>query len=217
MFSQQFKRLAGPTLIVGGLLWVAATTASIIIGMLTGKVTPGLDASSPMIVRIGIWLLPLGILPLGVGLLGVFARFAGRSRGFGIAGAALVSLGMILGLGALLNLSGIFGISGRLNALLGGFGSFAIIIGSGFLGLAVLWASVLPRWMAILLLIMGFVTVPFIFVTPLPFGPPWATDFLGFLLIAIVYIVVGVAMVVLPDHAAEHASESLASTAVQAK
>lgn len=133
MFLQQLKRLTGAALIAGGLLWIAAGTASIIIGMLTGKVTPGLDASSPLIARIGIWLLPLGILPLGVGLLGIFSRLAGRSKGLSIPGVALAAVGILLGVGALINLSGIFGTSDRLNALLGVFGSFAIIIGTGFL------------------------------------------------------------------------------------
>lgn len=40
MFSQQLKRLAGPALIAGGLLWVAAAVSSVITGMLTGKVNP---------------------------------------------------------------------------------------------------------------------------------------------------------------------------------
>jgi hypothetical protein len=217
MFSQQLKRLTGAALIAGGLFWIAAGTASIIIGMLTGKVTPGLDASSPLIARIGIWLLPLGILPLGVALLGIFSRLGGRSKGVSIPGIVLAAVGMILGIGALINLSGIFGTSDRLNALLGGFGSFAIIISSGFLGWAALRTHALPRWMAILLLIMGFVTVPFIFVTPLPFGPPWATDFLGFLLIAMVYIVEGVAEVSARKQVGEGSGESFVRTVVQAK
>ena len=217
MFSRQLKRLAGPVLIVGGLLWIAAGTASIITGMLTGKVNPDIDASSPMIARIGIWLLPLGILPLGVGLLGIFSWLAGRSKGLGIPGVVLTAVGMILGLGALIVLSGIFGTSNGLIALFGGFGSFAIIIGSGFLGWAALRAHALPRWLAVLLLIMGFVTVPFIFVTPLPFGPPWATDFLGFLLIAIVYIVAGVTLVAARKQVGEGTGESFVRTVVQAK
>ena len=102
MFSSQLKRLVGPALIIGGLFWVAAGTASIITGMLTGVVNPAVDASSPMVARIGIWLLPLGILPLGVGLLGLFNRLAGRSKGLGITGVVLTAVGMILGLGALI-------------------------------------------------------------------------------------------------------------------
>lgn len=196
---------------------ILAGTASIFTGILTGEVNPALDAHSPAIAQIGIWFLPLGILPLGVGLLGLFGRLAGRSKGLGIPGVVLAAVGMLLGFGALMVLSGIFGSSDRLNSLFGGFGSFAIIIGSGFLGWAALRAHALPRWMAILLLVMGFVTVPFIFVTPFPFGPPWATDFLGFLLIAIVYIVSGVTLVAARKQVGKDMGESFVSTAVQAK
>ena len=46
-----------------------------------------------------------------------------------------------------------------------------MIIGSGFMGWAALRARAMRRWAAVILLIMGFVTVPIIFVTPLPIGP----------------------------------------------
>ena len=74
MFSQQLKRLAGPALIAGGLLWVAASVASMILGMLTGEVNPFPGAHSPALAYAGIWFLPLGTLLLGMGLLGMFAR-----------------------------------------------------------------------------------------------------------------------------------------------
>lgn len=217
MFSQQLKRLAGPGLIVGGLLWVATTIASIIVGMLTGKVTPFPDAHSPALVYIGMWLFPFAILPLGIGLLGLFARLEGHARGLGITGVVLTGMGVILGIGALMVLSTIFGTSNLLDSLFGGFGSFATIIGSGFLGWAALRARTLPLWVALILLIMGFVTVPFIFVTPLPVGPPWATDFLGFLLIAIVYVVVGVTLVTAHEQADETSRGVSVPTAVEVK
>ncbi len=53
MSSQRLSRLAGPALIVGGLLWVAASITSVIIGMLTGKVNPTPDAHSPALVYNG--------------------------------------------------------------------------------------------------------------------------------------------------------------------
>jgi hypothetical protein len=84
MALQQLERLAGPTLIAGGLLWVAVSVASMILGMLTGKVNPFPDAHSPALAYVGIWLLPLGTLLLGTGLLGMFARLGGRARGLGI-------------------------------------------------------------------------------------------------------------------------------------
>lgn len=198
MSSQQFKRLAGLALISGGLLWVTASIASIIIGMLTGTVNPFPDAHSPALVYVGIWFLPLGTLFLGVGLLDMFARLEGHARELGITGAVLASIGILLSIGAPI---GILTNNNSLNSLGGGFGSFAIIIGSGFLGWAAFRAHTLPRWAAITLLITGFVTVPFIFVTPLPIGPGWATDMLGFLLSAIVYGVVGVTTLAERKHA----------------
>ena len=63
---------------------------------------------------------------------------------------------------------------------------------------------------------MVFVTVPFIFVTPLPIGPGWATDFLGFLLSAIVDVVVGVTLGAVRTHVDENARAASISTAVRA-
>ena len=74
MFSHRFSRTTGPMLALGGLLWIAASIASVIIGMLTGLVDPGRNAHSPALVYIGIWFLPLGTLSLAVGLLSLFAR-----------------------------------------------------------------------------------------------------------------------------------------------
>jgi hypothetical protein len=214
MSSQLLKRLAGPALTLGGLLWVSAAISSVIVGMLTGKVNPFPDAHSPALVYIGVWIFPLGILPLGVGLLGVFARLEGRARVSGITGIVLASIGMIMGIGALIS---IFASNNNLDSFFGGLGSFAIIIGSGFLGLAALRAHALLRWLAITLLIFGFVTVPFVFVTPLPIGPAWATDFLGFFLIAIVYVVAGVTLMAGRKHADSNARAASIGLAAAAK
>ena len=214
MFSQQFKRLAGPALIAGGLLWVAASVASMIVGMLTGKVNPFPDAHSPALAYVGIWFLPLGTLLLGMGLLGMFARLGGHARGLGITSVVFAPIGMVLGIVALV---GIIANSNSLNSLGGGFGSFAVIIGSGFMGWAALRARAMPRWAAVTLLITGFVTVPFIFVTPLPIGPGWATDMLGFLLSAIVYIVAGLTLPAVQKHTDESVRGASISAAAQAK
>ena len=188
MSSQRLSRLAGPALIVGGLLWVAASITSVIIGIWTGKVDPFPDAHSSALVYIGIWFLPLGTLALDVGLAGLYAHLQGRARVLSIIGVVLTSIGLVLGVGALIS---ILASSETLNGMFGGFGAFATIIGTGFLGWAALRASTFTRPVAVTLLIMGFVTVPFIFVTPLPIGPAWATDMLGFFLSGIVYMVVG--------------------------
>ena len=195
MFSQQLKRLAGPALTVGGLFWIATYIVIVIIGLQTGKLAPPLDAHSPLLVRIGIYLLPLSLFPLYVGLLGVFTGLERRGRAFGITGVVFATLGIVLGAIDLVVLSGIFGSSQSLNANIGGIGAFSIILGTGFLGFAALHARVLPRWMAWTLLIIGIVTIPILFATPLPIGPDWATDFVAFLLSGIAYAVVGTSLI----------------------
>ena len=201
MFSHRFSRTTGPMLALGGLLWIAASIASVIIGMLTGKLDPGPNAHSPALVHIGIWFLPLGTLSLAVGLLSLYARLQGRSRGLGITAMVFALIGIAFSLVALI---GIVSNKYSLNSMGGGFGSFATIIGTGFLGWATLRAHTIPRWLSITLLIMGFVTVPFIFVTPLPVGPAWATDMLAFFLSAIVYILAGVEMLAIDRKTAQH-------------
>jgi hypothetical protein len=214
MSLQQFKRLAGPALIAGGLLWMAASVASIVLGMLTGQVDPTPGARSPALAYVGIWFLPFGTLFLGLGLLGMFARLGDHARVLGIISVVFASIGMALSIVALI---GIIASSSSLNSLGGGFGSFAVIIGSGFMGCAALRARALPRSKAVILLITGFVTVPIIFVTPLPIGPGWATDMLGFLLSAIVYGVMGATLAAKREHAQENVRGASVSAAAQAK
>jgi hypothetical protein len=140
MFSQQLKRLVGPALAVSGLLWIIVYIVIVIIGLETGKLAPPLDAHSTALVRIGIWLLPLSLLPLYTGLLGVFARLEGRASGLGITGVVFASIGLVLAVIDLIVLSGLFGYSDFLNSNVGGFGAFSMIIGTGFLGVAALRA-----------------------------------------------------------------------------
>ena len=135
MFSQQLKRLAGPALTVGGLFWIATYIVIVIIGLQTGKLAPPLDAHSPLLVRIGIYLLPLSLFPLYVGLLGVFTGLERRGRAFGITGVVFATLGIVLGAIDLVVLSGIFGSSQSLNANIGGIGAFSIILAQGSLAL----------------------------------------------------------------------------------
>jgi hypothetical protein len=219
MFSQQLKRLVGPALLVGGLLWIAIYVVNVLIGVMTGKsatsLTPG--GNMPVLANIGIWFLPFSVLPLGVGLLGVFARLEGRARGLGITGVVFTSIGMVLGSGAIIVLSSIFGTSGYLNGLFGGFGAFATIIGTGFLGWAALRARVLPRWVAWTFIIIGIVTIPILLGTPLSIAPDWATDTVAFLASGISYTVVGVTLVAVRTHADDHTRGVSVNTAAQVK
>jgi hypothetical protein len=217
MFSQQLKRLMGPALTVGGLLWIILYIVIVIIGLETGQLTPPLNAHSPSLVRIGIWLLPLSLLPLSVGLLGVFARLDGRARGLGITGVVFTSIGIVLVVIDLIVLSGIFGYSDFLNSKVGGSGAFSMIIATGFLGFATLRARALPRWMAWTLLIIGIVTIPILFATPLPIGPNWATDFVAFLLSGIAYVVVGMSLIAARKHTVESTVDTPVDVVAQTK
>ena len=185
--------------------------------METGKLAPPLDAHSPLLVRIGIYLLPLSLFPLYVGLLGVFTGLEKRGRAFGITGVVFATLGIVLGAIDLVVLSGIFGSSQSINASIGGIGAFSIILGTGFLGLAALRARSLPRWMAWTLLIIGIVTIPILFATPLPIGPNWATDFVAFLLSGIAYVVVGVTLISVRKRTVDSVVDTPVDVVAQAK
>ena len=217
MFSLQHKRLVGPALTVGGLLWIIVYIVIVIIGLQTGKLAPPLDAHSPLLVRIGIYLLPLSLFPLYVGLLGVFTGLEKRGRAFGITGVVFATLGIVLGAIDLVVLSGIFGSSQSLNASIGGIGAFSIIIGTGFPGFAALRARSLPRWMAWTLLIIGIVTIPILFATPLPIGPDWATDFVAFLLSGIAYVVVGMSLIAARKRTVESTVDTPVDVVAQTK
>jgi len=108
-------------------------------------------------------------------------------------------------------MDGIFGSSSSLNSLFGGYSAFATSIGTGFLGWAALRAHALSRPLAWTLIIIGLVTIPILFATPLPIGPDWATDFLAFLLSGIGYTLVGLRML----SARQQASAATTSVAPQ--
>jgi hypothetical protein len=217
MFSQQLKRLAGPALTVGGLFWIATYIVIVLIGLQTGQLAPPLDAHSPLLQRIGIYLLPLSLFPLYVGLLGVFTGLEKRGRVFGIIGVVFATLGIVLGAIDLVVLSGIFGSVQSLNANIGGTGAFSIVIGTGFIGFAALRARSLPQWMAWTLFIIGIITIPILFATPLPIGPNWATDFVAFLISGIGYTVVGVTLIVTRKQMVESTVGSSVNVVAQAK
>ncbi len=93
MLAQRLRRLAGPAFTAGGLLWITLYVSIVIVGVMTGKLAPTPDAHSPLLVRVGIWFLPISALILGVGLLGMFARLEGRARGLGITGVVFTVSG----------------------------------------------------------------------------------------------------------------------------
>ena len=181
MLTQLLKRLAGPALIVGGLLWVTIHAFMIAIVMMTGKLAGEVPAShQPLITPIYFLLLPLSSLFLGVSLLGVFALLEGRSMKLGITGIVLASIGMVMGIIDLLFLTLI---SSAVNEVLGGIASVAnglngllMLASTVLLGWAALRTHILPSWAAWILISIGILTAPIFLVTPLPIGPIWATD-----------------------------------------
>jgi hypothetical protein len=191
MLAQYIKRIAGPALASGGLLWIADFIAIIIIGLTTGKLVDTIPTGQePLIMRIAIWFLPLSMLFLGTGLIGVFARLEGRSKGWGIPGIVFIALPLVMSLINIVGLSGLTAsitFSGDLN----GLSVIAMSVGIILLGVAVLRSHALPRWIAWVMIVIGIVTFPILIATPLPVGPDWATDHLSFLLSGIAYIVVG--------------------------
>lgn len=222
MLSQQLKRVAGPAVITGGLLWITIHIMMIIIIMMTGKLAGEVPASQqPFITHIYFLLLPLSSLFLGVGLLGVFALQEGRSRKLGIAGIVLVSIGMAMGVVDLLFL--ILGpaaaneILGVIASVANGLNGLLMLASTVLLGWAALRAHILPSWAAWILIIVGIMTAPIFLVTPLPVGPIWATDTIAFFLGGIGYTVVGVTLIVTRKHAVESTVDASVKVVAQAK
>jgi hypothetical protein len=191
MLARQLKSVAAAALVGGGIFWMLTYVVFILVGVTTGEVAPDLDASSPLVVRVGIWFLPLSTLPLAVGLLGLFVGADGRSRALARIGAIFASVALVLALSDLVNLSEIFGFSDSLNGALGGFSAFAVSIGAGFMGWSMLRASTPSRQIAWPLVVIGISTIPVLFATPLPVGPDWASDALAFLLSGMLFTFVG--------------------------
>jgi len=225
MFSQQLKRMAGPALTLGGLLWITIHVIIIIVGLMTGKLAGNIPAAhQPLLAHIYFLILPLSYLLLGVGLLGVFARLEGRSRRIGITGMLFASIGLVMEVMYVIALIFLTISPASLNGLLGMLVSVAnalnglfTLLGTGLLGWAALRASVLPRWAAWILIIIAIVTAPILFATPLPIGPDWATDTLAFFFSGIGYTVVGTTLLAVRKHAGENVRGVSINTATQVK
>lgn len=207
----------GPALLLGGFIWILTDGFVIMIGVQTGKLVGSPSMPPSMLAQIGVWFLPVSVLVLGFGLSGLFARLEGRAKGLGITGIVFVSLGMIMSLINLVLLSGVVGNMTHLSNLMGGFGPMFTTIGTAFLGWAYLRAQLLPRWLGWLLIVIGLITIPILFTTPLPIGPDWATDFLAFLLSGIAYAVVGAKLPAAHQPVAANSMSASANAAAPAK
>jgi hypothetical protein len=192
MGTRRQQVITGLAIVLGGIIWIAIDVLVVTYGFQTGKLATNLAADAPGLIGRGIWLLPLSLFPLGLGLLGIFIRLHGHSRILGITGISFAVLGMVLGLSGLLDLAGVFGKNAPHNDLLDGFGAFAVVTGTAFLGVAALHTRTLPRLLAWTLIGVGVVTIPILLLTPLPFGPTWATDTVAFLLSGVAFDIVGV-------------------------
>jgi hypothetical protein len=218
MFSRSLRQLVGPAFAIGGFLWVVLYGVVIIIGLQTGKLVSALDpAHTPILAHIGIWILPVSILVLGVGQVGVFARLQRRGRGLGITSVVFTALGMLMAFIGAIALSGISSSLANLSATMAGLGAMSTTVGAAFLGGAVWRARILSHWMVWTFMLIGIVTIPVLFATPLPFGPDWASDFLAFLLSGIAYALLGFRLMTTHTAEAEQAMSPSAHAATLAK
>lgn len=222
MFSQQLKRVAGPALITGGLLWIMIHIMMVIIIMMTGKLAGEVPASQqPFITPVYFLLLPLSSLFLGIGLLGLFFLLEGRSKKLGIAGIVLASIGMLMGIVDLLFLIlGPTATNGFLEVIApvaNGLNGILMLGSTVLMGWAALRARVLPRWAAWILIVVGIITAPILLVTPLPISPIWATDTIAFFIGGLGYTVVGVTLIAIQKHTVESAVDTPMGVVTQVK
>lgn len=222
MFSQQLKRVAGPALITGGLLWITIHIMMVIIIMMTGKLAGEVPASQqPFITPIYFLLLPLSSLFLGIGLLGLFFLLEGRSKKLGIAGIVLASIGMLMGIVDLLFLIlGPTATNGFLEVIApvaNGLNGILMLGSTVLMGWAALRARVLPRWAAWILIVVGIIIAPILLVTPLPISPIWATDTIAFFIGGLGYTVVGVTLIAIQKHTVESAVDTPMGVVTQVK
>lgn len=198
-------------------MWVAIYMVMVMVGIMMGKMAWAIPtAQQPLLARFYYPLMYLSALPLGVGLLGVFARLDGRARGLGITSVVFAAVALVMclinALLLLISSTSQSGLLGGLAAVANAFpGYISALFGTGFLGWAALRAHALSRSLAWTLIAIAIVTVPILFTTPLPIGPDWATDALAFLLSGIGYTIVGLRM----PSARQQASAATARAAPQ--
>ncbi len=194
--SSNLIRWAGPTMMLGGTLWILTYVVEIVIGVTFGEVAYNAVDPSASVIE---WLWPAffmgAIFFLGVGLLGVQARLEGRSKKLGIVGTLLASIAIGAASINLVLLAGIFDKATALDGL-GFLGVLGTLGGSILLGIATLRAKVLPRWARVVLTLTPFAFIPAIIATiPLAsFAPDYAIADLPFAVVGAVFATVGYAM-----------------------
>jgi hypothetical protein len=214
MFSQRFSRLAGPVLMLGGLLWITIHVMVVIAGKMTGKLVIALaPAQQPLLAHIYYLVLPISYLILCVGLLGAFAQLEGRAGRLGTTGFVFASIATLASSINLIflpisttSLNGVFGVVAPVVNGLSGLSALAATL---LLGYAALRTHTLPAPFAWTLIVIGIVTLPILWLTPLPIGPDWATDTISFFLSGVGYTLVGLRMLAQRERAHESVSEAL--------
>jgi hypothetical protein len=222
MLSQLLKRLAGPALTLGGLLWITIHVIVVIGGLMTGKLVPAIPAThQPLLTHIYYFLLPLSYLILCVGLLGAFAWLDGRARKLGITCFVLASIATVTSIILLIFLAmsatSLNGSLGVLVPLVNALNGLSTLSASLVLGCALLRVHMLPRPYAWILIVIGIVTLPILLLTPLPIGPTWATDTVAFFLSGIGYTMVGLRILVERKRMDEHTKDVSINVVAQAR
>ncbi|MCA1784043.1 MAG: hypothetical protein ABR500_01660 [Dermatophilaceae bacterium] len=195
-FGEVLAHHAGATLLIGGLLWVAAYIVEILIGVFLGEATyAAADPSSSWLV----WLWPAtfmgAIFFLATGLLGVAAQIGRRGRVLAVLGAvlALVALGA-----SLVNLVRLTGVAGEPTASdsLGFLGVIGVMGGSVLLGSGALRGKVLRRRAALTLALLPLAFVPAILATiPLEtIAPDYVVADLPFPFVGLALATVGITL-----------------------
>jgi hypothetical protein len=192
--SSKLKQWSGPTLAVGGSLWIAHYALQVVMGVATG-VPPATRAFDTPGAVLDLFLFSGAILLFAVGLLGIGARLRGRSRKLRAAGTAFALIaGTSVTVQAVLA-SGVFGESVFVGAFLG-FGVIGSLVSATLLSIAALRTGALPRRTGRLLLVTGLVTFPGIVAagTLAAFVPAYLTDELPFAVSGVAWVLLGRAL-----------------------
>ena len=186
-------RWGGPTMMLGGLLWILAYATGLIVGVTTGELPQ--DPGASALAWVGAASFSAAILFVGIGLAGLYARLERHSKKLAVAGLVLACVAIITAAINLVLMTGILGEARVLNSL-GGVGVLSILGGATLLAIAALRAKVLPRWVRFVLLVVGVLTFPVLLATiPLESAlPPFVIADLPFAVVGVALIAVGYTM-----------------------